>query len=246
MSAAIPVSAELAAWVAARRAKSQSCGRTGFSAKPDLLDEVTAGFATGEIETVPAAQRHTQSPPNDFVTDFRRRYGFWGIVRRLQRSPDRQRSYERRHRLAWSGPLPGFLAARLTVADTAVARIVADEHRSRKVCDLSIAEIAARAGVCRKTAKRALFRLRTEKLVSIEERPIKGRKNLTNVVRIVSREWLCWLEKKRALQRPAGGIGGHLVAPTVTRVKQDANLHLETLQDGGRGRPPPLSAGVAT
>ncbi len=232
MTAALRVSDELAAWV--RR----TSARAG-------LDEIAAGFAAGEIETVPAARRHMiagQQPSPDQA--FRRRYGFWEKVGRPdRRSPDRQRDYERRHRLAWSGPLPGFLAARLTVADMAVARIVADEHLARKHCDLSIYEIARRAGMCRKTAKRALCRLRTEKLISIEERPIKGRKNLTNIVRVVSREWLCWLEKRTA-RRPASGFtGGHLVAPTDTPVKQVAHVQLERPQDGGRGRPSPLITG---
>jgi hypothetical protein len=208
MTAALRVSDELAAWV--RRTST----RAG-------LDEIAAGFAAGEIETVPAAHHHMvagRQPSPDQA--FRRRFGFWEKLGRPdRRSPDRQRDYERRHRLAWSGPLPGFLAARLTVADMAVARIVADEHLARKHCDLSIYEISRRAGMCRKTAKRALCRLRTEKLISIEERPIKGRKSLTNVVRVISAAWLCWLEKRNP--RPmTNSIGGHLVAPTDTNLNK--------------------------
>ena len=48
--------------------------------------------------------------------------------RREQRSPDRQASYDRRHRLAYSGVMPPHLAARLTISDMAVMRIVADEY----------------------------------------------------------------------------------------------------------------------
>jgi hypothetical protein len=207
-AASIPISAELTAWVAAR------------TRAPDRLSEIIAGFDTGEIETVPAARRHLIGAQQPLVLEaFRRRYGFWDAIRRPQRSPDRQRSYERRHRLAWSGPLPGFLASRLTIADMAIARIIADEHSRRRRCDLSISEVAARAGVCRKTAKRALCRMHTERLISIEERPIKGRKNLTNIVRVISRAWLCWLDK-RAKPTREPPIGGHLVASTDTRTRK--------------------------
>jgi hypothetical protein len=44
-----------------------------------------------------------------------------------QRSPDRQASIERRRRLAASGPLPPVMAARFTVSELAVLRIVGDE-----------------------------------------------------------------------------------------------------------------------
>src|SRR5215207_3045178 len=44
--------------------------------------------------------------------------------RRTQRSPDRQRSLERRRRLATSGPMPPALACRFTVAELACLRIV--------------------------------------------------------------------------------------------------------------------------
>lgn len=204
MTAYVPRSPHLAAWVA----KAIDAGR----------DELAEAYRTGVIETIPAASRNR-------LWGLRRaaeyRHLQWGR-RRTQRSPDRQKSYERRHRLAWSGPLPGFLAGRLTIGDMAVARIVADEHLRRWFCDLSLDEIAARAGVCRKTAKRALRRLRLDGLISIEERPIKGRKSLTNVIRIISREWKCWLEKRVTMGPPSEGIGGHLGTPTDTTVRKKA------------------------
>ena len=45
-----------------------------------------------------------------------------------QRSPDRQASIERRRRLAASGPLPPAMAARFTVSELAVLRIVANRN----------------------------------------------------------------------------------------------------------------------
>lgn len=160
MSAAISVSDELTSLV--RRACASH-----------VRDDLVRAYEFGEIETVPAAIRDRQKLP-----DQERWRNLERGRRRPQRSPDRQRSYERRHRLAWSGPLPGFLAGRLTIGDMAVARIIADEHLRRRFCDLSLDEIAARAGVCRKTAKRAMQRLRGLALIAIEERPVKGRRVL--------------------------------------------------------------------
>ena len=218
---ALAISAELAERVASWRS---------HHARHDLA----AAFEAGSIETLPASVRHSAPPPQSAWHHLQRGR------RRTQRSPDRQRSYERRHRLAWSGPLPGFLAGRLTISDMAVARIIADEHLRRKFCDLPIDAIAARAGTCRKTAKRALSRFRGLGLVTIEERPIKGRKSLTNVVRVVSREWLCWLEKRPPASRRSD-TGGHLAAPTNTNNKKvDNQREVGAIRrtDGWRRHPP--------
>ena len=50
--------------------------------------------------------------------------------RALQRSPDRQRSIERRRRLAASEPLLPQLASRFTTGELAVLRIVGDEVKA--------------------------------------------------------------------------------------------------------------------
>jgi ribosomal protein L40E len=112
-----------------------------------------------------------------------------------QRSPDRQASIERRRRLAASGPLPPAMAARFTVSELAVLRIVGDEVLQHGVCDRSLAELAARAGCCRKLAQRVLRMASRDGLVTIESRPRPGRKNLTNVVRVASGEWSAWLRR---------------------------------------------------
>jgi hypothetical protein len=115
--------------------------------------------------------------------------------RREQRAPDKQRSYERRHRLAFSGVMPRFLAPNLTIGDMAVMRVVCDEYVRAGGCELSLAEIAARAGVCRKTAKRATQNARDQRLISIEERPVRGQRHRSNLIRVISFEWLKWLRR---------------------------------------------------
>jgi hypothetical protein len=115
--------------------------------------------------------------------------------RREQRSPDRRVSYERRHRLAYSGVMPRHLAPNLTISDMAVMRVVCDEYVRAGGCELSLAEIAAHAGVCRKSAKRATQNARDERLVTIEERPVRGQRHKSNLIRIISFEWLKWLRR---------------------------------------------------
>jgi hypothetical protein len=113
--------------------------------------------------------------------------------RRAQRTPDRQRSIERRRRLAASGPLPPQLAAHFTTGELAVLRIVGDEVRAHGACSLHVDAIAARAGVGRTTAQNALREARALGLMTVQERRRRGQPSLTNIVRIVSAEWRTWL-----------------------------------------------------
>src|SRR5918995_5422467 len=115
--------------------------------------------------------------------------------RKPQRSPDRRRSIERRRRLASSGPMPPALAARFTVAELACLRIIADEVRTHGDCSLTIAEIAARAGVCRTSCQNALRVAARAGLVHVEERRRRGAKNDPNRVTITSKEWRTWLAR---------------------------------------------------
>jgi hypothetical protein len=77
-------------------------------------------------------------------------------ARRAPRSPDRQRSLERRRRLSAAGMMPPGLAARFTVGERAVLYVVAAEVQRRGQCDLYIDQIAAFAGVERTTTFNAL------------------------------------------------------------------------------------------
>ena len=109
-----------------------------------------------------------------------------------RRHPER---INRRRRLASSGPLPPTLAASWTTARLAILRIVGDEVREHGVCELTLFEIAARAGSCRTMARTTLRQAAEIGLVLIEERPRPGQKNLPNRVQIVSAEWRTWLQR---------------------------------------------------
>ena len=113
--------------------------------------------------------------------------------RKNQRSPDRRQSIERRRRLAASGPLPPAWAAKFTVCEQAVMRIIADEVRQHGSCFLHLDAIAARAGVSRSTVQRALREAQLLGLITLQERRRAGQKSLTNIVRVISQEWRGWL-----------------------------------------------------
>lgn len=121
--------------------------------------------------------------------------------RRVQRSPDRARSIERRRTLASSGPMPSQLACRFTTGELAVLRIVADAVRDNGQCVLPIDAIAARAGVCRRLAQNAIRQAAREGLVTVQERRREGRRNDLNVLRIVSAEWLTWIKRGGWVQK---------------------------------------------
>ena len=123
-------------------------------------------------------------------------FGRYPTARKPQRPPAPSQSLLRRRRLAASGPLPPALACRFTVAELAVLRIVGDEVSRGKLCTLCIDALAARSGTSRSTVKRALAQARRLGIITVEERRRRGLPSLTNVVTVVSREWLAWLERR--------------------------------------------------
>lgn len=129
--------------------------------------------------------------------------------RRPQRPRLRAVAIERRRRLASSGPLPPSIACKFTVSELACLRIVGDEWRSHGACKLTLGEISARAGCCRRLAQNVMRRAARMGLLAIEERRMKGRPNLPNVIVVTCREWSGWL-----LRGP--GTAGKKSAPTDT------------------------------
>src|SRR3954463_8370901 len=123
--------------------------------------------------------------------------------RRLQRAPQRPVAITRRRHLAASGPMPPALACKFTVGELAVLRIVGDEVRQHGHCARCVDEIAARAGVCRSMVKNAVREAARLGLLTVQERRREGRRNLPNVVRIVSKEWIGWLARGGRSTRPA-------------------------------------------
>ncbi|HLM22461.1 MAG TPA: hypothetical protein VK390_13185, partial [Propionibacteriaceae bacterium] len=122
--------------------------------------------------------------------------------RRPQTTPQRPVAIARRRHLAASGPMPPALACKFTVSELAVLRIIGDEVRQHGHCDRCVDEIAARAGVCRRMVQNAIREAARLGLLTVEERRREGRRNLPNVVRIVSKEWTSWLTRGGRSSRP--------------------------------------------
>lgn len=137
--------------------------------------------------------------------------------RRPQRSPDQRASLLRRRQLAAAGPLPPALASLFTTGELSVLSVIGSEVRLQGCCSRSIDEIAARAGVGRSTVQRAVRVAAIAGLVTKEERPRRGCKSETNVIRIVSAAWLDWLKKRPA--RPVQALVG--VKNKTPRTPQD-------------------------
>jgi hypothetical protein len=93
-----------------------------------------------------------------------------------------------------SGVVAARIAASFTMAELAVLTVIARQCQRAGACTLPIDAIAALAGCSRTTVKNALRQARLLGLILVKERRIPGRKSLTNVVSIISKEWLGWLK----------------------------------------------------
>jgi DNA-binding MarR family transcriptional regulator len=165
-----------------------------------------------------------------------------------QRSPDRQASIRRRRKHAATGPLPPAIAAGFTTGETAVLRVIADEWLAHGASDRSLKELAARAGVCRSIAKRAVRLAELDGLITVQRRPRSGRKHLTNIIRVIRAEWIDWLNKGRrktyatnACNRAKPDFRGVLNHPPRSKVclareGQGGRRLRETVENGGPRR----------
>ena len=113
------------------------------------------------------------------------------------------------------------------MGELAVLRIVGDEVRQHGRCDRCVDEIAARAGVCRSLVKNAIRTAARLGLATVEERRREGRRNLPNVVWIVSREWLT------RLARGPKPIGVRKVIPTAKETKREGSRLSDTVFAAG-------------
>ncbi len=153
----------------------------------DVEAEAVAKALQSRRTAFAAGQVPSGTPPPRPVLGLRR-------PSRRPRSPDRQASLERRRRQAMSGIVPAKIAALFTMAELAVLTVVARQCQRGGTCSLCIAAIAALAGCCRRTVQNAMRQACLLGLILVKERRIPGRKSLTNIVRVVSSEWIGWLK----------------------------------------------------
>jgi len=114
--------------------------------------------------------------------------------RPYQRSPDRQASIERRRRLA-DLALPQHLSAKFTTAKKSALLVAGSEAVTHGCCTLCLDAIAARAGTCKTVVQEAFRKARKFVLLDVQERRRKGQRSLTNIVRVISKQWRRWLTK---------------------------------------------------
>ncbi|MGI3903091.1 MAG: hypothetical protein ACRYGP_30415 [Janthinobacterium lividum] len=133
---------------------------------------------------------------------------------------------ERRRRWTGSGWLPPQLAARFTMAETAVLSTIAAEVAKRGLCRLTVGHIAVMAGVCKATVRTAVRQAVALGILTSEEWRLTAWRSAPNTIRIISPEWRAWLrmrDRKRAgadhprhaetsagsgYRRPAGRVQG--------------------------------------
>src|SRR3954469_9480832 len=96
------------------------------------------------------------------------------IQPRLGSRPRSPASMERRRRWAASGALPPQIAARFTLAETAVLAVVSAEVHRHGACTLTVGHIAALAGVCGQTVRNALRAAQQHGFVRVEQRRVSA------------------------------------------------------------------------
>lgn len=171
--------------------------------KPIRNEEVFRAVLDGSFQTRPA---NPDAQPNRQARRISQRLG-----RRWQRSPDRAASVRRRRQLGGSSSMPDTIRHHYTEGQRAALAVICGEIKHHGVCDLAIDRIAAVAGVSRTTVQNALREARELGHIIVEARPRRGQKNLTNLVRVVSAEWVAWLKRGPSLAR---SIGFKTIHPT--------------------------------
>jgi hypothetical protein len=193
-----------------------------------LSDELWKAYAAGALsdndaqaaaEAIQARRVALRQPPAPTRSSALR-----PPARRSQRSPDRQASIERRRRMVGTIAMPPSLACKFTWGEQAALRVVGNEVRKHGVCSLPIPAIAAMAGVHRTTVQNALRQARRLNLATVQERRRRGQASLTNIVRVVSQEWLTWIRKgPRASSQAILGEGSNKKLNTTDTVSPNTN-----------------------
>lgn len=161
------------------------------------------------------------------------------MSRKPQRPPERSEAIERARRWAAAGRMPPTIASKFTHGEQAALAVIALEVSKRNTCSMAIGAIGALAGVSSSTVKRAIKQARALGLLSVQERRLSRSRNDTNIVHIVSKAWLSWLE----LRGSRGGVQPCTGMNTRDLTKNRARSSLSERRATGRteSRPPGAS-----
>ncbi|TNB46434.1 hypothetical protein FF124_18090 [Martelella lutilitoris] len=158
--------------------------------------ELARAYETGLAHTQKADTKPRQTIANKYSR-------FIQYARKKVISPDRAASRARKRSWAGASRLPKELRSEFTEGERAALSVVAEEVLKHGRCDLPLDKIAALAGVSRTTCQNAFRKAKggPSPCIAVEERPQRGRKSLTNIIRIVSQEWKRWLKNLIGFKR---------------------------------------------
>jgi hypothetical protein len=135
--------------------------------------------------------------------------------------------------------MPPDLRDHYTEGERSVMCVVASEIKRRGLCDWPIDKLAAHSGVCRTTAQNALRKGKLRADITVTERPLRGCKNLTNIVRICCRHWLAWLKRGFATTCCIGLKAVKKLSPTeIIDLRKQESGNEERKFDSSRGALP--------
>lgn len=202
-----------------------------------LIDDAAMEYLAPVIEH----QRHV----NGAGGRSRQRTAHSTVVHRRPAVPQqfRARSLLRRRMLAKNGIIPTCIAKLFTVSKLAVLAIIAQEVLQKHSCNMSLPEIAARAGVGCTTARYAIREAAQLGLISVRENRRNATWNWPNTIRVICHRWCRWLDnrRKQTPEKKRGNLSSGIpstplrnVSPTnVTNRINRFESHLKRSGDGG-------------
>lgn len=207
----------------------------------NFINDDEASYLVACIGRRKPVSRRTSAGKFAVISKVNGRVGSRFLPRQYQRSPDRKASRDRRRMLGGSSALPDSLRHHYTEGQRSVLCIVAGEIKRQGVCDMPIDKIAALAGVCRTTVQTAMHEARRLGHIKITERPVPGRKNMSNLVEVVSREWLAWIKRGPSAARGIGSNPVKIVSPTKSVGLSKSKKRLSKKAANQAGSDPPSS-----
>ena len=162
---------------------------------PLSINDADAQFLTEAIEKRKPSHRSVGAQP---ISALRSRVSSRFAPRPCRRRLTEEQRTKRRLRkrmLSGSSVMPPATRSYFTEGERAVGCVVGGEIKRTGQCKLSIDEIADLAGVGRTTVQNFQHEARRLGLINVRHRPQRGAKSLTNVITIVSVEWLAWIKR---------------------------------------------------
>jgi hypothetical protein len=182
---------------------------------PSIIGDADAQYLTEAIQQrKPSRSYMTATPVSALRGRVSSRFAPRPCRRRLT-AEERVKRRERKRILGGSSAMPDTMRHHYTEGERAVGCVVAGEVKRVGICELSIDEIADRAGVGRTTVQNWQHEARRLGQIHVKHRPQRGAKSLTNVITIISAEWLTWIKR----------------APSAARVQTSKNVNTTKSRD---------------